>query len=227
MAQGALGQTSMPLDYFRRPQFFDFSFASPYYAYIYDMRSVPFYNTSGRSSAWVTSSRARSVTARRISTSCSRRTFRRPRVSTSITRRVVRGVVRLVADQEPQPLRRFQPHGQTLFGPRGLLQQPHRAAGKRRCGRYLGHRRYYVPASFGRAHEVGRRRGEEHLPQQRLFPHAVLRHPVAADDRKRFFDGGALGGLHRPFVPVQFVEQGLHRPAGRLRQRPRPPRRGG
>ena len=32
-------------DYFRRPQFFDFSFASPYYAYIYDMRSVPFYNT--------------------------------------------------------------------------------------------------------------------------------------------------------------------------------------
>ncbi len=45
MAQGALGQTSMPLDYFRRPQFFDFSFASPYYAYIYDMRSVPFYNT--------------------------------------------------------------------------------------------------------------------------------------------------------------------------------------
>ncbi len=45
MAQGALGQTSMPIDYFRRPQFFDFSFASPYYAYIYDMRSVPFYNT--------------------------------------------------------------------------------------------------------------------------------------------------------------------------------------
>ena len=27
IAQGALGQTSLPLNYFRRPQFFDFSFA--------------------------------------------------------------------------------------------------------------------------------------------------------------------------------------------------------
>lgn len=33
IAQGALGQTSLPLNYFRRPQDFDFSFASPYYAY--------------------------------------------------------------------------------------------------------------------------------------------------------------------------------------------------
>ncbi|WP_343285467.1 putative porin [Alistipes sp. An54] len=45
IAQGALGQTSLPLNYFRRPQFFDFSFASPYYAYTYDMENVPFYNT--------------------------------------------------------------------------------------------------------------------------------------------------------------------------------------
>ena len=45
MAQGALGQTSLPLDYFRRPQSFDFSFADPYYAYTYDMENVPFYNT--------------------------------------------------------------------------------------------------------------------------------------------------------------------------------------
>lgn len=44
MAQGALGQTSLPLNYFMRPRFFDFNFASPYYAYIYDMQNVPFYN---------------------------------------------------------------------------------------------------------------------------------------------------------------------------------------
>ncbi len=45
IAQGALGQTSLPLDYFRRPRYFDFSFSSPYYAYIYNMENVPFYNT--------------------------------------------------------------------------------------------------------------------------------------------------------------------------------------
>ncbi|MDE6507934.1 MAG: putative porin [Alistipes sp.] len=45
MAQGALGQTSLPLDYFRRPQSSDFVFADPYYAYTYDMENVPFYNT--------------------------------------------------------------------------------------------------------------------------------------------------------------------------------------
>ena len=45
IAQGALGQASLPLNYFRRPQFFDFMFASPYYAYTYDMENVPFYNT--------------------------------------------------------------------------------------------------------------------------------------------------------------------------------------
>lgn len=45
MAQGALGQTSLPIDYFRRPQSFDFAFADPYYAYTYNMENVPFYNT--------------------------------------------------------------------------------------------------------------------------------------------------------------------------------------
>ena len=45
IAQGALGQTSMPLNYFRRPQYFDFSFSQPYYAYTYDMENVPFYNS--------------------------------------------------------------------------------------------------------------------------------------------------------------------------------------
>ncbi|MDE7123673.1 MAG: putative porin, partial [Alistipes sp.] len=45
VAQGALGQTSLPINYFRRPQFFDFQFASPYYAYIATMENMPFYNT--------------------------------------------------------------------------------------------------------------------------------------------------------------------------------------
>jgi len=45
MAQGALGQTSLPINYFRRPQSSDFIFADPYYAYVYDMENVPFYNT--------------------------------------------------------------------------------------------------------------------------------------------------------------------------------------
>ena len=45
IAQGGLGQTSLPLDYFRRPENFDFSFTDVYYAYTYDMESVPFYNS--------------------------------------------------------------------------------------------------------------------------------------------------------------------------------------
>ena len=45
IAQGALGQTSMPLNYFRRPNNFDFSFSDGYYAYIYNMETVPFYNS--------------------------------------------------------------------------------------------------------------------------------------------------------------------------------------
>ncbi len=45
IAQGALGQASMPLNYFRRPQSFDFIFAAPYYAYTYNMENVPFYNS--------------------------------------------------------------------------------------------------------------------------------------------------------------------------------------
>ena len=45
IAQGSLGQTSLPINYFKRPQKFDFSFSSPYYAYIYDTENVPFYNT--------------------------------------------------------------------------------------------------------------------------------------------------------------------------------------
>lgn len=45
IAQGALGQTSLPLNYFLRPESPDFIFANPYYAYTYDMENVPFYNT--------------------------------------------------------------------------------------------------------------------------------------------------------------------------------------
>ncbi|MDE5815134.1 MAG: hypothetical protein K2H42_02400, partial [Alistipes sp.] len=45
IAQGALGQATLPFDYFRRPQDFDFEFASPYYAYTYTMENVPFYNS--------------------------------------------------------------------------------------------------------------------------------------------------------------------------------------
>ena len=39
---GALGQGSVPLNYFERPQWQDFSFASPFHSYIYDMRNAPF-----------------------------------------------------------------------------------------------------------------------------------------------------------------------------------------
>ncbi len=45
VAQGGLGQTSLPQNYFRRPNNFDFQMANPYYAYVYDMENVPFYNT--------------------------------------------------------------------------------------------------------------------------------------------------------------------------------------
>ncbi len=45
ISQGALGQASTPLNYFRRPQPFDFGFAAPYYSYTFDMENVPFINT--------------------------------------------------------------------------------------------------------------------------------------------------------------------------------------
>ena len=41
---GALGQGSIPLNYFDRPQWQDFSFAVPFHSYIYDMENAPFYN---------------------------------------------------------------------------------------------------------------------------------------------------------------------------------------
>ncbi len=44
ISQGALGQTSLPINYFRRPTNFDFTFAQPYYAYTYNLENVPFYN---------------------------------------------------------------------------------------------------------------------------------------------------------------------------------------
>ncbi len=45
IAQGALGQASMPTNYLRRSNSFDFMFAQPYEAYTYSMENVPFYNT--------------------------------------------------------------------------------------------------------------------------------------------------------------------------------------
>ena len=44
ISQGALGQTSLPLNYFRRPQQFDFTFAQPFDAYTFTRENVPFYN---------------------------------------------------------------------------------------------------------------------------------------------------------------------------------------
>lgn len=41
---GNLGGPSIPLNYFRRPQFRDFSFAAPYYSYIYVPETAPYYN---------------------------------------------------------------------------------------------------------------------------------------------------------------------------------------
>ncbi|MDO4758373.1 MAG: putative porin [Rikenellaceae bacterium] len=44
ISQGALGQSSMPINYFRRSQEFDFTFAQPYDAYVYKLENIPFYN---------------------------------------------------------------------------------------------------------------------------------------------------------------------------------------
>ena len=41
---GNLGGGTVPLNYFRRPEFQDFSFAQPYYAYLYTPETAPFYN---------------------------------------------------------------------------------------------------------------------------------------------------------------------------------------
>ena len=44
IALGGLGQPTMPLNYFDRPEDSDFSFAEVYDAYTYNMENVPFYN---------------------------------------------------------------------------------------------------------------------------------------------------------------------------------------
>ena len=44
MAIGSLGQASQPLNYFERPDDFNFTFSQPYYVYNYTVENVPFYN---------------------------------------------------------------------------------------------------------------------------------------------------------------------------------------
>lgn len=44
IAQGALGQSSLPINYFRRPTDPDFLFAQPYGAYTFRLENIPFYN---------------------------------------------------------------------------------------------------------------------------------------------------------------------------------------
>lgn len=41
---GSLGQASEPINYFERPDDFNFTFSRPYYAYSYTAENVPFYN---------------------------------------------------------------------------------------------------------------------------------------------------------------------------------------
>ena len=43
-AVGALGQASLPYNYFERPQYRNFSFAEGFDVYTYRMENVPFYN---------------------------------------------------------------------------------------------------------------------------------------------------------------------------------------
>ena len=45
MSLGALGQSSLPFNYFARPTSPDFTFAQSYDAYTYRMENVPFYNS--------------------------------------------------------------------------------------------------------------------------------------------------------------------------------------
>lgn len=44
MTVGSLGQASQPVNYFERPDNFDFTFSRPYYVYNYTVENVPFYN---------------------------------------------------------------------------------------------------------------------------------------------------------------------------------------
>lgn len=66
-AVGALGQASLPYNYFERPQYRDFSFAEGFDVYTYRMENVPFYNLNGRIFTSCTLSLDRRSSGRRIS----------------------------------------------------------------------------------------------------------------------------------------------------------------
>lgn len=66
-AVGALGQASLPYNYFERPQYRNFSFAEGFDVYTYRMENVPFYNLNGRIFTSCTLSLDRRSSGRRIS----------------------------------------------------------------------------------------------------------------------------------------------------------------
>ncbi|MFI3320200.1 MAG: putative porin [Rikenellaceae bacterium] len=44
MSLGGLGQATQPIDYFERPNYFNFSFSQAFDSYLYNMENAPFYN---------------------------------------------------------------------------------------------------------------------------------------------------------------------------------------
>ena len=210
IAQGALGQTSLPMNYFRRPQFFDFSFASPYYAYTYDMENVPFYNT-------------KKPIIRMTYLESGQKRFREENFNIMHAQNIS-PTTGFNVDYKARGTRgqyvwsRTKNHNLSVaFSHTGKRYSVHAAYYNNHIEQQenggvvgdVGHRRYDVPDAFGRADEAGGCRGAEHLPQQRLLHHAVLRPAAATRDGERLFARRPVGGLYRPFVPVQFVEQGL------------------
>ena len=213
IAQGALGQTSLPLNYFRRPRFFDFSFASPYYAYTYNMENVPFYNT-------------KRPMIRMNYTESGQKRYREENFGIMVAQNIS-PTTGFNVDYKSRGTR-----GQYLWS---RTKNHNLSLAVSHTGRrYSIHAGYYnnhieqqenggvvgkwaiADTTFSMASGVPMRlarcRGPEHLPQQRLLRDPVLRYSAAAPDRERLLDGGPVGCLCGPFVRVQFVEQGLHRP---------------
>lgn len=126
-AVGALGQASLPYNYFERSQYRNF-FAEGFDVYTYRMENVPFYNLKRPYFHF-------------MYLESGQKKFREENFSLTLGHNIspttgfnvnyrsrYQGPLRVVLYQEPQPFGRRFAYGKALFGACRIHQQPHRDA---------------------------------------------------------------------------------------------------